>query len=150
VYETRRAKFVAVSALTPDLLDTTGELDSFEGELEDAALDSLMHSYGQFDWGLDGNPTGPWEPGGPKASTFRAPVLAPDEFNLEPRLASEARFHQRAAERTSSRSTSDEVAARRASRKRLDAPSTQVPRGLQRPRALLARLRLRRELLRQF
>ena len=55
VVERRRAKFVAVSALTPDLLDTTSQLDSFEGELEDAALDSLIQSYGQFDWSIDGN-----------------------------------------------------------------------------------------------
>ena len=38
VVERRRAKFVAVSALTPDLLDTTSQLDSFEGELEGEAL----------------------------------------------------------------------------------------------------------------
>ena len=87
VVETRRAKFVAVSALTPDLLDTTAELDSFEGEVEDSPLDSLMQSYGQFDWGIDGH-------GEARSSTFEPPISAPDAFNFKPRLAAETRFHQ--------------------------------------------------------
>ena len=87
VVETRRAKFVAVSTLTPDLLDTTGALDTFEGELEDMDLDGLMQSYGQFDWSILGN-------GDPKATTFQQPIEAPDVFNLKPRLKSATRFHQ--------------------------------------------------------
>ena len=87
VVETRRAKFVAVSTLTPDLLDTTGALDTFEGELEDMDMDSMMQSYGQFDWSILGN-------GAPKASTFQQPLEAPENFNFDSRLRSETRFHQ--------------------------------------------------------
>ncbi|KAH8073924.1 hypothetical protein JL721_2476 [Aureococcus anophagefferens] len=87
IVETRRAKYVAVSTLTPDLLDTTGALDAFEGELEDMDLDGLMQSYGQFDWSILGN-------GDPKATTFQQPIEAPDVFNLKPRLKSATRFHQ--------------------------------------------------------
>ncbi len=88
VVERRRAKFVAVSALTPDLLDTTSQLDSFEGELEDAALDSLIQSYGQFDWSIDGNAEARI------ATTFQPPLLPPDDFNLKPRREALGRFHQ--------------------------------------------------------
>jgi len=50
VVETRRAKYVAVSRLTDDFLDTSGELTAFEGELEDEAqLISLLTQLGQFD-----------------------------------------------------------------------------------------------------
>ena len=79
---------MAVSALTPDLLDTTSQLDSFEGELEDAALDSLIQSYGQFDWSIDGNAEARI------ATTFQPPLLPPDDFNLKPRREALGRFHQ--------------------------------------------------------
>jgi hypothetical protein len=87
IVETRRAKYVAVSTLTPDLLDTTAQLDAFEGELEDMDMDSLIQSYGQFDWSIHGN-------GHPRSSTYSEPLEAPDDFNFKPRLESEARFHQ--------------------------------------------------------
>ena len=88
VIERRRAKFIAVSALTPDLLDTTSQLDSFEGELEDAPLDALIQSYGQFDWSIDGNAEARI------ATTFQPPLLPPDDFNLKPRREALGRFHQ--------------------------------------------------------
>lgn len=45
---TRRAKFLAMSRLTPDYLDTTGELATYEGELESGNLISLLTEKGQF------------------------------------------------------------------------------------------------------
>jgi len=47
----RRAKYVAISRLTDDYLDTTGIITSFEGELEDEEfLISLIAQSGQFHW----------------------------------------------------------------------------------------------------
>lgn len=37
IVETRRAKFIAINRLTVDYLDTTGQMTSFEGELEEGA-----------------------------------------------------------------------------------------------------------------
>ncbi|KAJ1461354.1 hypothetical protein M885DRAFT_457457 [Pelagophyceae sp. CCMP2097] len=68
VTETRRAKFVAVSSLTADLLDTTGVLDAFEGELEGMDMDGLMQSYGQFDWSVGARQKAA------RWSTFESPV----------------------------------------------------------------------------
>jgi hypothetical protein len=48
---TRRAKFVAVSQLTPDYLDTTGRLSAFEGEMESGDLISLIMQAGQLGFG---------------------------------------------------------------------------------------------------
>jgi len=48
---TRRAKFIALSELTYDYLDTTGALDSFEGELESGDLISMIVEMGQFGFG---------------------------------------------------------------------------------------------------
>ena len=45
--ESRRAKFIAVSRLTPDYLDTSGIVKTFEGELENADLLSLVRQYNQ-------------------------------------------------------------------------------------------------------
>ena len=66
VVETRRAKYVAVSRLTDDFLDTSSLLQSFEGELEDEAdMVSLLTGFGsQFGWA----------PGSQMGSTFHAPV----------------------------------------------------------------------------
>lgn len=48
----RRAKYVAISRLTDDYLDTSGVLTSFEGELEgEEHLISLITQSGQFQWG---------------------------------------------------------------------------------------------------
>ncbi len=52
---TRRAKFVAVSQLTPDYLDTTGRLSSFEGEMETGDLISLIMQAGQLGFGAGEN-----------------------------------------------------------------------------------------------
>lgn len=51
VVERRRAKYVAVSRLTDDYLDTSGIVKTFEGELEGADLLSLVQQYkgGQSD-----------------------------------------------------------------------------------------------------
>jgi hypothetical protein len=69
VVETRRAKYVAVSQLTDDFLDTSGLLRSFEGELEDERdMVSLLTSFGnQFGWA----PAAGAKVGG---STFHPPV----------------------------------------------------------------------------
>lgn len=60
----RRAKYLAVSELTPDFMDTTGRLKSFEGELSSGALVTLIADNGQFGFG----------PGSDFESTFQKPV----------------------------------------------------------------------------
>ena len=52
---TRRAKFIAISELTDDYLDTTGVLSSFEGELSSGNLISLITDRGQFGFGPGDN-----------------------------------------------------------------------------------------------
>ena len=49
IAQSRRAKYVAVSKLTSDFLDTTGVIRTYEGDLEkDTDLIALMSSEGQF------------------------------------------------------------------------------------------------------
>ena len=57
VIEKRRTKYIIISELTPDFLDTTGILSKFEGELEDGADLSYIvnHAKGIFDWDSDGS-----------------------------------------------------------------------------------------------
>jgi hypothetical protein len=62
----RRAKFVAASSLTADFMDTSGVLNSFEGELQSGTLISLMNDMADF--GLT--------PGDSIRSTFQGPVLS--------------------------------------------------------------------------
>jgi hypothetical protein len=69
IVKTRRAKFVAISGLTDDYLDTTGYVHSVEGQLgnmnlESADLESLIAGMGQFGFGS----------GEMIASTFIPPV----------------------------------------------------------------------------
>jgi hypothetical protein len=47
----RRAKYVAVSLLTDDFLDTSGILSVFEGELESGNMISMITQLGQFGFG---------------------------------------------------------------------------------------------------
>jgi hypothetical protein len=62
----RRAKFISISKLTSDYLDTSGELNSYEGELESGDLISLLNV---ADFGFT--------PGtGQIQSTFHGPVLS--------------------------------------------------------------------------
>jgi hypothetical protein len=76
VITTRRAKFVSISALTYDYLDTTGWLSSFEGELESGDLISMIVEMGQFGF----------TPGRQIQSTFAAPVRSEfetaDDFRI--------------------------------------------------------------------
>ena len=51
----RRAKHVAISALTEDYLDTNGILNSFEGELSSGHLVTLIADLGQFGFGPGSN-----------------------------------------------------------------------------------------------
>ena len=69
IVQTRRAKFMAVSELTLDLMDTTGALNSFEGELDSGDLISMIIEMGQFGFGA----------GAEVKSTFRPPIRS--EFN---------------------------------------------------------------------
>jgi hypothetical protein len=46
----RRSKYVAISELTDDFLDTTGRLKSFEGELSTGNLITMMTDNGQFEF----------------------------------------------------------------------------------------------------
>ena len=73
VITTRRAKFIALSALTFDFLDTTGYLTSFEGELESGDLISLIVEMGQFGFA----------PGNTIRSTFAAPVRSEFETAVD-------------------------------------------------------------------
>jgi hypothetical protein len=54
VIESWRAKYVAVSRLTPDYLDTSGIIKTFEGELDDTDLLSLVRQYNEGDGDLFG------------------------------------------------------------------------------------------------
>ena len=76
VVTTRRAKFIALSALTYDYMDTNGWLTSFEGELESGDLISMIVEMGQFGF----------SPGQEIRSTFRAPVRSEfrtaDDWNI--------------------------------------------------------------------
>jgi len=76
VITTRRAKFIALSALTPDYLDTTGWLQSFEGELESGDLISMIVEMGQFGF----------TPGTEIKSTFTAPVRSEFETAIDFRI----------------------------------------------------------------
>eukprot|EP01035_Chromulina_nebulosa_P020418 gene20418-26496_t len=58
------SKFIAISQLTPDYLDTTGALADFEGELESGNLISMIVEMGQFSF----------TSGKDIQSTFRPPV----------------------------------------------------------------------------
>lgn len=81
--ELRRAKFVAVSLLTDDFLDTSAVLTSFEGELEgDADMISLMNDNSLFGW----------SPGEEVSSTFHPPV---SDESMFPSMGDwSSRFHQ--------------------------------------------------------
>ena len=59
----RRAKYIAISELTPDFMDTTGRMRSFEGELSSGNLITLIADNGQFEFG----------PGSKIATTFQSP-----------------------------------------------------------------------------
>jgi len=65
----RRTKFMAISQLTEDYMDTTGFLKSFEGELSTGYLVSMDSEQGQFGLGS----------GEKLATTFAAPVQS-DEY----------------------------------------------------------------------
>ena len=92
VVETRRAKFIAISRLTDDYLDTTGQMTSFEGELEDGA--DLVSLFQQTKKSNNGDIPFAWSL--PKAtdgiaSTFKPKVHSPhftqaDDFDT--------RYHQ--------------------------------------------------------
>ncbi len=69
---TRRAKFIAFSQLTPDYLDTTGYLSSFEGELESGNLISLLTELGQFGFGAGNSINSTFNP--PKRSEYDTAV----------------------------------------------------------------------------
>ena len=90
VVETRRAKFVAISRLTDDYLDTTGQMTSFEGELEEGAdlISLVQHAKSNedtpFGWRLPGENEH-------VASTFKPQIHSPyfaqaDDYDT--------RFHQ--------------------------------------------------------
>jgi hypothetical protein len=64
IVTTRRAKYIALSELTSDFLDTTGVLRSFEGEFGKQDLISFITEMGQFNFG----------PGDEIGSTFHAPI----------------------------------------------------------------------------
>lgn len=66
VVSRRRAKFIAISGLTSDFMDTSGFLSSFEGELQGESLMSLMNDVGDFGFTSDET----------IRSTFAPPVMS--------------------------------------------------------------------------
>ena len=80
VVVTRRTKYVAISRLTDDFLDTSGILYTFEGELEgEADMMLLQAELGMFDWSVPEN----FETNGgiEGSTTFKRPV-ASDDFRM--------------------------------------------------------------------
>ncbi|GMH83814.1 hypothetical protein TL16_g09723 [Triparma laevis f. inornata] len=82
VVEQRRAKYVAVSLLTGDYLDTSGVLKAFEGELEDEQ--DLISLIEQSKQGFG------WSSGSDLASTYQSQVYT--EFEMQDDW--DTRFHQ--------------------------------------------------------
>jgi hypothetical protein len=80
IVATRRAKFIAISQLTDDFLDTNGWLNSFEGELESGDMISMIVEMGQFGFTA----------GDVIQSTFRRPIRS--EF--ETAIDYQTRYHQ--------------------------------------------------------
>ncbi|GMI25152.1 hypothetical protein TrRE_jg7627, partial [Triparma retinervis] len=81
IVEQRRAKFVAISKLTDDYLDTSGVVKSFEGEMEDSKdLITLMKGNNGFGW----------DAGEELGSTYQPQVFT--EFQTADDW--ETRFHQ--------------------------------------------------------
>ncbi len=62
----RRAKFLAISELTSDYMDTTGVLNTIEGEYDSGNLISIVTNLYQFGFG----------PGNATRSTFAPPVMS--------------------------------------------------------------------------
>jgi hypothetical protein len=73
VITSRRAKYMAISELTPDFMDTTGNLFSFEGELDSGDLISMIIEMGQFGFGA----------GDEVKSTFAKPVRSDFETAID-------------------------------------------------------------------
>lgn len=76
----RRAKFMAVSELTNDYMDTTGILKSFEGEFDAGHLIAMITQLGQFGF----------SPGDKVGSTFAPPVMSEFETAVDYKI----RFRQ--------------------------------------------------------
>ena len=82
IVESRRAKYVAISKLTDDFLDTSGITLSFEGELEgEADLTSLMDAARGGIFGA-GQSQFRWAPGDEVKTTF-ADQVHDEEFKVE-------------------------------------------------------------------
>ena len=78
---TRRAKYVGISQLSDDYLDTNGVLMSFEGELENEEdMIAMLTQYGQFEFGA----------GDQFGTTAKPPVFT--EYKMAPDW--DTRFHQ--------------------------------------------------------
>ena len=78
----RRAKYVGISELTDDYLDTNGVLMSFEGELENEDdMIAMISQYGQFGFSA----------GDTFGTTFESPVFS-EGFEMKPDW--DTRFHQ--------------------------------------------------------
>ena len=73
IVHSRRAKFIAISTLTNDFLDTTGEISTVEGSFENQNLLSFITSRGLFDF-QNGHSIG---------STFIPPVRSEFETKLD-------------------------------------------------------------------
>lgn len=86
IVETRRAKFIAVSILTSDLLDTNSALRVYEGELENGLEVDALFQHSPFDFAFENDA---------RISTFEPPVIIGDAFpNVVPVQESVVRYHQ--------------------------------------------------------
>ena len=82
----RRAKFIVISELTSDFLDTTGVLSKIEGELEDGAdLSSIVQHAKEavFEWDVSGSIS--------NATSYESQVHHP---NFHPFTEYDDSFHQ--------------------------------------------------------
>ena len=90
IVATRRAKYLAVSQLTSDYMDTTGRLNTLEGELKSGQLISMIMELGQFGLNIDSSTTGDTTL---TESTF-IPPLRPDGSEFKTANDFQTRFSQ--------------------------------------------------------
>ena len=97
VVERRRAKFVAISRLTDDYLDTSGILMSFEGELDNeqdliSLIENQSHAQSKSGGGInDGIGGFGWSSGEELGSTYKGQIES-EYFQTAPNW--DTRFHQ--------------------------------------------------------
>ena len=82
----RRSKFIALSALTPDYMDTSGFLNVYEGEFDAGNLVTMIAELGQYGFKVDETYK--------NTSKFRSTFPAPVRSEYETQLDYKYRFRQ--------------------------------------------------------